>query len=65
MQDGKNERSEFSSSKQQHSLSDKIFFLGVMTAVSVVCVQYESYVDGRRFNEQIYAYAGDVRVATI
>ena len=66
MQDGENKRSEFSSSKQQNSLSNKtlFLFLGIMTAVSVVCVQHGSYVDDGRVNEPICADAGDVRVAT-
>ena len=41
-------------------------FLGVVTAVSAICVRYGSYVyvDDGRVNEPICAYAGDVRVAT-
>ena len=70
MQDEKNERREFSSSKQQqNSLSNEttilfFLFLGVVTAVLVVCVRYGSYVDDGRVNEPICAYAGDMQVAT-
>jgi len=67
MQDGKKRVKwilKFKAAAELFERRDSFLFLGVMTAVSVVCVRYESYVDDGQVNEPIRAYAGDVRVAT-